>query len=452
MTGDVKHSRGAGSRPAWNTSSGLTPELIHGGSGTRPTALTAKNPESGYALLFVYAMAASLAIMLYLQLPRVAFEAQRDKEQLLIDRGEQYSRAIQLYVRKFNRFPPDIDALEKSQNLRFLRKQYVDPMTGKNEWRIIHVGPGGVFTDSKVYGQQKKKDDASAPQNFITEMQSIGGSSNTGQAVNLATRRRPSDDAGAPGDPNNPGNNPGQPASPDQSGAISGPVAGATSGPVMVLPDGRIVPATPTGQPLPTGQQQAGGTPPNGFPPGFQPPSGVGMQPGSNPFASGIPPQPGQNGFQSTPNSANVPGAPPASAANLINQILTTPRPGGLNGLNGNGSDPSAAAPTGGAVSTGLTGGTVGQAQPGMGGQTIGGGIGGFASKLEQEGIKIYHEKTSYDEWEFVYDISKDKSRGGGAGQAVPQQQQQPGQQQPGQQSTPFGSAAPSSTGTGTKN
>jgi hypothetical protein len=69
---------------------------------TRPP----RNPESGYALLFVYMMAASLAIMLYMEIPRVAFEAQRDKEQLLIDRGEQYKRAIQLYVRKYNRFPP----------------------------------------------------------------------------------------------------------------------------------------------------------------------------------------------------------------------------------------------------------------------------------------------------------------------------------------------------------
>ena len=402
-----------------------------------------RNPESGYALLFVYAMAASIAIMLYMQLPRVAFEAQRDKEQLLIDRGEQYSRAIQLYVRKYNRYPPDVDALEKTQNLRFLRKQYIDPMTGKNEWRVIHVGPGGVFTDSKVYGQQKKKDDASAPQTFITEMQSIGGSSNTGQAVNLAMRRRPSDEAGAPGDPNGTANNSGQPADPGQPGAISGPV--------MVLPDGRIVPATPTGAPLPSGQQ-AGGTPPTGFPPGFQPPSGMGVQPGSNPFASVVP-QPGQPGFQTTPNTANVPGGPPASAANLINQILTTPRPGGLNGLSGNGTDPSAAGPggvgslagIGGASNTaGLTG-AVGQVQPGMGGQTIGGGIGGFASKLEQEGIKTYNQKTSYDEWEFVYDISKDKTRGGGAGQVPAQQQQQPGQQ-----STPFGSTAPASTGTGT--
>jgi hypothetical protein len=401
---------------------------------TRPP----RNPESGYALLFVYMMAASLAIMLYMEIPRVAFEAQRDKEQLLIDRGEQYKRAIQLYVRKYNRFPPDIDALEKTQNLRFLRKQYLDPMTGKNEWRLIHVGPGGVFTDSKVYGQQKK-DAAGAPQTFITEMQSIGGSSSSNQSVNLATRRRPSDDPGTPGDPNNPG---GQPNNPGQPGPISGPV--------MVLPDGRIVPATPSGQPVTTNQQPFGNLPP-GFPPGFQPPSGVGFQQGSNPSASGVP-QPGQPGFQSTPNGAL---SPPPSAANLINQILTTPRPGGLNGISA-ATDPSAAGagggfggPGGGFGSTPATNGMpVGQTQPGMGGTTIGGGIGGVASKLEQEGIKSYNKKTSYDEWEFVYDISKDKSRGGGA--TVPQPQQQPGQQmqQPAGQQPPFQPPPQPPTGT----
>src|ERR1700722_41716 len=113
------------------------------------------SPESGFAVLFVYAMAATIAITLYMELPRVAFEAQRDKEQLLIDRGEQYSRAITLFVRKFNRYPPDFDALDNTQNHRFLRKRYVDPMTGKEEWRLIHVGPGGVFTDSLVYNKKK---------------------------------------------------------------------------------------------------------------------------------------------------------------------------------------------------------------------------------------------------------------------------------------------------------
>jgi hypothetical protein len=49
-----------------------------------------------------------------------------------------------------------------------------------------------------------------------------------------------------------------------------------------------------------------------------------------------------------------------------------------------------------------------------MGGATIGGGIAGVASKLEQEGIKIYNDHTAYNEWEFVYDSTKDTLRGGG--------------------------------------
>src|SRR4051812_19370771 len=114
-----------------------------------------RKSEGGYALLLVYAMAASGGVMLYLQVPRVAFEAQRDKEQLLIDRGEQYTRAVQLYVRKYNRFPVDMQALENTQSVRFLRRQYVDPMTGKSEWRLIHVGPGGIFIDSLAHNPKK---------------------------------------------------------------------------------------------------------------------------------------------------------------------------------------------------------------------------------------------------------------------------------------------------------
>jgi len=43
-----------------------------------------KNPESGFVMLMVFVMAAAVAIMLYMELPRVAFESQRSKEGLLI--------------------------------------------------------------------------------------------------------------------------------------------------------------------------------------------------------------------------------------------------------------------------------------------------------------------------------------------------------------------------------
>lgn len=380
-----------------------------------------RNSEAGYALLFVYMMAAAVAIMLYMQLPRAAFEAQRDKEQLLIDRGEQYKRAIQLYVKKFNRFPPDMDALENTQNIRFLRRRYVDPMTGKADWRLVHAGPGGTLLDSKVNTQKQQKDQAAA-QTFITELQPMGGAGGVAgtQNVNLATRKRPSDDPSATGDPNNPtGTDPNNPVPGDPNNPNPNPMAGA----VTVLPDGRVVPVNAQGVPqigapgtgangAPTGAfpgAQGGvnggvaGVPP-GFPPGFQPPAGLGIQQNG-----------GQPGYQ-TPGAPT--GPPPGAAANLINQILTTPRPGGLNGLPpGQGIVAPGGAPAlGGTLGTPIT--------PSTGGQTIGGGIAGVASKFEQDGIKRYNSRESYDEWEFIYDLSKDPTRGGSAitQQAAPAQ------------------------------
>ncbi|HEY0565911.1 MAG TPA: hypothetical protein VGC88_10030, partial [Terriglobales bacterium] len=49
-------------------------------------------------------------------------------------------RAIKRYYHKFGRFPANVDQLENTNNIRFLRKRYVDPFTGKDDWRIIHLG------------------------------------------------------------------------------------------------------------------------------------------------------------------------------------------------------------------------------------------------------------------------------------------------------------------------
>ena len=106
-----------------------------------------RREDSGFAMLFVFVMAAAIAIGLYMEMPRVAFESQRQKEQMLIDRGGQYQRAIQLFYRKYRTYPQNLDDLETTRNIRFLRRRYKDPMTGKDEWRLIHVGPGGVLTD-----------------------------------------------------------------------------------------------------------------------------------------------------------------------------------------------------------------------------------------------------------------------------------------------------------------
>jgi hypothetical protein len=368
--------------------------------------------ESGYALLFIFAMAATVAIMLYMEIPRIAFEAQRDKEQLLIDRGEQYSRAVNLYVRKFNRFPVDFDALQNTQNLRFLRRKYVDPMTGKDDWRIVHVGPGGVFIDSLVYGKKKDDKQQAEQQNFITEAQQTGGNQAEGtQGVNLAARLRQSDQPGAPGDPNNQ-NQIAQPGLP-QPGL---PQLDANGQPIPQTPNGNVAPAQQGNLP---GQFQTGT---NGFPPGIQ------MPPGQT-FG-------GVQGQQPGPQ----PNAPLQGAAGLINQILTSPRPGGLNGLGGVPQPP--VDPNGNPISNAngignnaTAAGTLSSpslptpAAAPVAAQTIGGGLAGVASKYEQDGIKIYKEQTTYNKWEFVYDITKDPARGAGAvPQAAPAPNAVPGQ------------------------
>ncbi len=104
--------------------------------------------ERGYMLLVFVLFTAILFIGMYRILPKAVFEGQRQKEEELIFRGQQYRRGIQLYVRKFGRYPTSLDDLENTNNVRFIRKLYPDPMTPEGEWRLIHIAPGGIFPDA----------------------------------------------------------------------------------------------------------------------------------------------------------------------------------------------------------------------------------------------------------------------------------------------------------------
>jgi type II secretory pathway pseudopilin PulG len=105
-------------------------------------------PEQGYVLIVFLMFAAVLVVGVYRILPKYVFEGQRQKEEELIFRGQQYRRAIQLYVRKFGRYPTSLEELENTNEIRFVRKLYPDPMTSGGEWRLIHIGPGGIFPDA----------------------------------------------------------------------------------------------------------------------------------------------------------------------------------------------------------------------------------------------------------------------------------------------------------------
>jgi hypothetical protein len=44
----------------------------------------------------------------------------------------------------------------------------------------------------------------------------------------------------------------------------------------------------------------------------------------------------------------------------------------------------------------------------------MGGGMAGVASKAENDSIKVYKDRQKYNEWEFVYDMKKDRRLGFG--------------------------------------
>lgn len=103
-----------------------------------------KHGEQGYILITVLFLVALVLIGLAVAAPRMAQSIQRDKEIELVHRGEQYKRAIQLYYRKSGTYPTSIDQLLNTNNIRFLRKRYTDPITGKDDWRLIHLGQAKV--------------------------------------------------------------------------------------------------------------------------------------------------------------------------------------------------------------------------------------------------------------------------------------------------------------------
>lgn len=99
-----------------------------------------KGSEEGYLLVWVIFLLVVFTLWLSLAVPRAAKEIQRDRELETMHRGKQYIRAVQLYYKKFHAYPPNPNALVNTNEIRFLRKKYIDPITGKDDWRPIRFG------------------------------------------------------------------------------------------------------------------------------------------------------------------------------------------------------------------------------------------------------------------------------------------------------------------------
>jgi type II secretory pathway pseudopilin PulG len=99
-----------------------------------------QNSQAGYFLLVVLFMVALMMLAVTAGAPSVAQQVKRDREIEMIHRGAQYARAIKRFYRKYGRYPTSVEQLENTNNIRFLRRQYADPMAEDGKWKFLHPG------------------------------------------------------------------------------------------------------------------------------------------------------------------------------------------------------------------------------------------------------------------------------------------------------------------------
>src|SRR5271170_7616001 len=102
-----------------------------------------RKDESGYVLITILLAVSLMSIAAFAVLPDFIFELKRDQEQEMIHRGVQYTRAIRVYYRKLGRYPTRLEDLDNTNNLRYLRKHYKDPITGQ-DFKLLHFGDPGL--------------------------------------------------------------------------------------------------------------------------------------------------------------------------------------------------------------------------------------------------------------------------------------------------------------------
>ena len=375
--------------------------------------------KQGYALLALLASSAILLAGLALTIPRMAMQSQRLKDERLIERGRQYQRAIKLFYRQHNKYPEDLDDLEETDGVRFLRRRHKDPVGETGEWRVIHMGTDGRLEDSLLYDLSRDETGLAGGTARIAPAGNLGGQVD-GQDPSLATTAP----GAGPGAANDPRMRMSQPQSPFL-GAGRVRTARESAAPDLAARNrysqGFEFNAGVAAAPEPQGSGQDGGRPDYSK----MLPSSIPMDENEyqerNPGAFLEPQMRGEgraamrNGARAGPRvsgmTAGVPRAAPsargggplsgeagAGAAQLINRLLTSPRPGGMAGAMGAQSQVATAATA----------------------QVFQRGIAGVASKSEDVGVRVYNGKEAYNEWEFVYDYRKDTERAGDANGMAP--------------------------------
>ena len=205
---------------------------------SRRTA-SAQRGDGGYILLTLILMMAMIAIASGVIVSSLKFSMERDREEEMIHRGTQYSRAIKAYYKKFNRYPTKIEDLLSSNNIKFLRKSYKDPLSCKKgtcqDFKLLHFGDPGV---TMAGGLAAGMISGASPTGGLNggglnggglnsgpgQPSAFGGSPNSVFGQNSQTQSQtPASDSSQPGSSSSqPSSQSGQPGQPDQTDAANG--------------------------------------------------------------------------------------------------------------------------------------------------------------------------------------------------------------------------------------
>lgn len=109
--------------------------------------------ESGFTYLGLMVVTAIIGLALASTGEVWHLAVKREKERELLFIGDQFRRAINQYAQhtpgQSSRYPMNLDDLLKDprypQTERYLRKIYVDPITGDTDWGLIKGPDGGIF-------------------------------------------------------------------------------------------------------------------------------------------------------------------------------------------------------------------------------------------------------------------------------------------------------------------
>jgi type II secretory pathway pseudopilin PulG len=109
-------------------------------TGNREQLEARPDGEQGFMLLGLIVAIAVILLVLGMAATEIAFSIHREREVESARRANQYVLAIRRFYFKNKRYPGSIQQLLNTNNTRYLRKEYVDPLTGQADYRLIAVG------------------------------------------------------------------------------------------------------------------------------------------------------------------------------------------------------------------------------------------------------------------------------------------------------------------------